>query len=135
MSTRLLGNRDEEKAPSIDDDDFDDEKGTLTPVAVSVNEKAPPLGVPLEAKTGLFQNWRKPARDLDAIATQPSVFDDPTTLEAYRPPVKYENAHRFDPLARWTWREERVRHTFPKPSQCLLCYLNRQSYGELTCAL
>ncbi|KZT08560.1 MFS general substrate transporter [Laetiporus sulphureus 93-53] len=27
-------------------------------------------------------------------------------LELYRPPAAYENAHKFDPNARWTWREE-----------------------------
>jgi MFS transporter, ACS family, DAL5 transporter family protein len=53
--------------------------------------------------------WRRTAKhDLDAIATLPSVFDDPITLELYRPPQSYENAHRFDPNARWTFREERV---------------------------
>jgi len=36
------------------------------------------------------------------------VFDDPKTLEIYRPPPVYENAHRFDPDARWTWREEKA---------------------------
>ncbi|KAF9225352.1 hypothetical protein BS17DRAFT_801418 [Gyrodon lividus] len=46
-------------------------------------------------------------RDLDSVATQPSVFDDPVTLEVYRPPPQYENTHRFDPNARWTWREEK----------------------------
>lgn len=53
--------------------------------------------------------WRRPKEDLDTIATQPSVFDDPLTLEVYRPSPSYENAHRFDPAARWTWREEYVR--------------------------
>jgi hypothetical protein len=52
---------------------------------------------------------RRSSQDLDGIATQPSVFDDPTTLELYRPPPSYENTHCFDPAARWTWREERVR--------------------------
>jgi hypothetical protein len=53
----------------------------------------------------IFQKHRI---DLDSVATQPSVFDDPVTLEVYRPPPEYENTHRFDPDARWTWREEKV---------------------------
>ncbi|EIW74529.1 MFS general substrate transporter [Coniophora puteana RWD-64-598 SS2] len=58
-------------------------------------------------RVGWFRGLRN-RRDegLDEIATQPSVFDDPVGLEVYRPPPEYENAHRFDPKATWTWREE-----------------------------
>ncbi|KAI5124120.1 hypothetical protein M0805_000933 [Coniferiporia weirii] len=69
-----------------------------------------PLGAPSDYGPRRFF-WssffrRSDSQELDTIATQPSVFDDPTTIELYRPPTTYENAHRFDPNARWTWREE-----------------------------
>ena len=79
--------------------------------------KIPKHGVPLDSTSRgdnevkfsrLWNFWREPKLDLDAVATQLSVFDDKTTLEVYRPSPEYENVHRFDPLARWTWREERV---------------------------
>ncbi len=72
----------------------------------SVAEVASLGASPLDEGHGPF--WRRSKRNLDAIATQPSVFDDPKSLEVYRPPPQYENAHRFDPSARWTWREELV---------------------------
>ncbi|GAA5850520.1 hypothetical protein JCM8547_001901 [Rhodosporidiobolus lusitaniae] len=45
-------------------------------------------------------------RDLDAIATQESVFDGPLGA-LYRPIPKWENLAYFDPAFRWTYREER----------------------------
>lgn len=112
MSTRLAGTYSAHRKST---ENSYDEKVDLTSPAASLNDEKvlAPLAPPRETREttglGLWQYWRQPARNLDAIATQPSVFDDPATLEAYRPPPAYENTHRFDPSARWTYREEKVR--------------------------
>jgi hypothetical protein len=73
----------------------------------------PLLASPVNGNRVRRRFWcRTDEHNLDAVATQRSVFDDPVTLELYRPPQSYENTHRFDPNARWTFREERVRCKF-----------------------
>ncbi|KAJ0118786.1 hypothetical protein J7T55_013041 [Diaporthe amygdali] len=62
------------------------------------------LGVPIKQKRFFWQTSR--SYDPNAIATLPSVFDDPETAEKYLPRSDWENFHRFDPTARWTWGEE-----------------------------
>lgn len=50
---------------------------------------------------------RKPL-DLNAIATQRSVFDDPAIAHFYVPRPDHENYSRFDIADRWTHQEERT---------------------------
>lgn len=105
--TTVLPSPEKPTAYEIDND----EKEAFTPTSVT-HEQKPPLAIPVEdaGSGGFWGRLKKSHLDLDSIATQPSVFDDPVTCEFYRPPPQYENTHRFDPSARWTWREEKVKY-------------------------
>lgn len=64
---------------------------------------------PFKLYNFIFRRHLYRPKDLDAVATRRSVYDDPHLAPHYWPKADYENIHRFEVKARWTVREERVR--------------------------
>ncbi|KAI0320484.1 allantoate permease [Amylostereum chailletii] len=58
--------------------------------------------------TDFLLGRRTTIHDPDAIATKRSVYDDEAIAKHYWPKDTYENLHRFDPSARWTYKEEKA---------------------------
>ncbi|KAI0883073.1 MFS general substrate transporter [Annulohypoxylon maeteangense] len=69
-----------------------------------IDDAIPPLGALETHKRLWFQKSKQ--HNPNDIATQPSVYDNPDIASQYKPREDWENLHRFDPRARWTWEDE-----------------------------
>ena len=97
---------------AVEREKSDDGSSVKADIVSTTTIEVPPLAEPRSEDGKRVPWWRRVKHDPDDVATRPSVFDDPVTLEIYRPPPQWENSHRFDPLFRWTWREEKARQYF-----------------------
>lgn len=75
-------------------------------IPVDTNHLADDEPQPLRLTNLIFRRRRHDVDD--AVATKRSVYDDPELAQYYWPKPEYEGLHRFDPEARWTYKEEKV---------------------------
>ncbi|KAJ7098336.1 allantoate permease [Mycena epipterygia] len=94
------------KKPSVDVDQLkaDDVKLVIAETDDLVDNE--PL--PVKWTAWLFRRHETQPLDPDTVSTRRSVYDDPDLAALYWPKDEYENLHRFDPKARWTYREEQA---------------------------
>ncbi|KAI9637153.1 major facilitator superfamily domain-containing protein [Dioszegia hungarica] len=122
MSTPLPGRKPSDTPSSTLDGSYSDDKSSIEVPTPPNGQLAPlPLATKEETSSGsalavwLLQTLRirpkgrEHLNELDAVATQPSVFDTDQAEEYQKLLIspEWENFEAFDPSFRWTWREER----------------------------
>ncbi|KAI1384939.1 major facilitator superfamily transporter [Hypoxylon trugodes] len=113
QTTATLSDKDDSASSRKIDDGRSDDLTPPTATALAVQETQRTESVLGDAVLRLLRIRKGPKReeyDLDAIATQPSIWDSENVeeyKELYIHP-QWENWTAFDPNFRWTWREERA---------------------------